>query len=208
MRQSRGRLSLVIVAAVVVALAVFRSTWLTTLGRMMSDPDPIANAAIAVVTQEAGVDGTLAAADLYTARRVERLALLVAEPSPAERELLRRGLPLRDRGSMLVQLGVPAERITRIDAGPDGGTTDSSERLAAWLRRSGTAHALIVTSATHVHRFRRALQRAMHHDVHIAVVTSPYEEFHADDWWQRRSTLRAGLVELQKLTLDYLRHPL
>ena len=31
--------------------------------------------------------------------------------------------------------------------------------------------------------------------------------FRADDWWQSRTTVREGLVELEKLGLDYARHP-
>jgi len=39
------------------------------------------------------------------------------------------------------------------------------------------------------------------------VVTTPYAMFRAEDWWRSRTTLREGLVELQKLALDYARHP-
>ena len=39
------------------------------------------------------------------------------------------------------------------------------------------------------------------------VITAPYALFRADDWWQSRTTVREGLVELEKLALDFVRHP-
>lgn len=39
------------------------------------------------------------------------------------------------------------------------------------------------------------------------VMTTPYAAFHPDDWWRSRTTLREGLVELQKLVLNGVQHP-
>jgi hypothetical protein len=39
------------------------------------------------------------------------------------------------------------------------------------------------------------------------VVITQYSLFRADDWWTSRSTLREGLVEMEKLGLDYVLHP-
>jgi hypothetical protein len=61
---------------------------------------------------------------------------------------------------------------------------------------------------SHGRRFRRALRRAWPATLPApAVVTTPYGLFKADDWWQSRPTLREGLVEIEKLALDFVTHP-
>jgi hypothetical protein len=40
------------------------------------------------------------------------------------------------------------------------------------------------------------------------VETTFYGLFRSEDWWQSRTTLREGLVEMEKLALDYVAHPL
>ena len=67
---------------------------------------------------------------------------------------------------------------------------------------------LVVVGPSHGRRYRRALRRAWPEgNVAPVVVTTPYALFRADDWWQSRTTVREGLVEFEKLVLDYARHP-
>jgi hypothetical protein len=61
---------------------------------------------------------------------------------------------------------------------------------------------------SHGRRYRRALRRAWPGESPAPIVmTAPYGLFRAEDWWQSRTTVREGLVELEKLALDYARHP-
>ena len=43
--------------------------------------------------------------------------------------------------------------------------------------------------------------------VTVRVHSSRYARFDPDRWWQTRTGLRTGIVELQKLLLDIARHP-
>jgi uncharacterized SAM-binding protein YcdF (DUF218 family) len=108
---------------------------------------------------------------------------------------------------VLLQLGVPKDVIIEIPAG-EGGTTESTAALSAWARAHPEKRVLVVVGPSHGRRYRRALRRAWPDGQRAAaVVTTPYSLFHADDWWRSRTTLREGLVELEKLALDYAQHP-
>jgi hypothetical protein len=42
----------------------------------------------------------------------------------------------------------------------------------------------------------------------VSVRAARYGPFHPDRWWLTREGIRVGVVELQKLLLDVVRHPL
>jgi hypothetical protein len=67
---------------------------------------------------------------------------------------------------------------------------------------------VVVVSPSHGRRYRRTLLRAWPagHPTPRVVVTQ-YSLFRGDDWWQSRTTVREGLVEIEKLGLDYVLHP-
>jgi hypothetical protein len=46
------------------------------------------------------------------------------------------------------------------------------------------------------------------HGVRTVVRSAPYSQFDPDRWWQSRDGTRLAIVELQKLFLDVLRHPI
>ena len=83
---------------------------------------------------------------------------------------------------------------------------------AATSRQTASAHpsaqVVVVVGPSHGRRYRRALLRAWPDSApRPRVVTTSYGLFRADDWWQSRTTLRDGLVEFEKLLLDYVAHP-
>jgi hypothetical protein len=125
-----------------------------------------------------------------------------------DRELERRGVVVPDViAEMLTQLGVPRSAVMRIPAG-EGGTTETAAALAYWARTHPASHVLVVVGPSHGRRYQRALSRVWPAGQPApSVVTTPHGLFRADDWWQSRTTLREGLVELEKLALDYGRHP-
>jgi hypothetical protein len=152
--------------------------------------------------------GALKLADLYRANSAATVGLLVPRAARIDRELTRRGIVVPDVAfDVLVQLGVPGRAIVRIPAG-EGGTTETTGALAGWARAHAGKKVLVVVGPSHGRRYRRALRRAWPDGQPApTVMTTPYAAFHPDDWWQSRTTLREGLVEWQKLVLDYVTHP-
>jgi len=151
----------------------------------------------------------LSLGDLHHSQPAATVAILVPEGTRVDHELQRRGIVLPNLTvELLAQLGVARDAVVRIPAG-EGGTTHTTAALAEWGRKNPGRQVLVVVGPSHGRRFRRALQRVWPDDGRPAprVVTTPYAMFRAEDWWRSRTTLREGLVELQKLALDYARHP-
>ncbi|MGE0446478.1 MAG: hypothetical protein AB7P99_14725 [Vicinamibacterales bacterium] len=181
---------------------------LRTVGKLLTANDAIVKADAAIVTPESGAAGELEAVTLFESGLVDRIILVASKPQVAERELLRRGIDLRGaRLDRLRSLGIPPEHVDTLEGG-EGGTTDSTAAIATLAGRT-SAQLLVIASPSHVHRVRRALERQWPDPVSApAVLGTRYHAFRSDDWWRERSTLREGIVEIEKLLLDYLRHPL
>jgi hypothetical protein len=209
-RSSRlARVLLVSISAVllVVAVPAIRAAALRTLAGLLIVSDPIEPADIAAMT-ESGEAGELEVSDLYHDHVMPRVLVLTPEPTEVDREMERRGVHREDLIlSTLVQLGVPRTAILTLEAG-EGGTTDSTVALAAWVTRH-PCRVLMVISPSHARRYRRTLQRVWPTQVPPARVRYPRASlFRAQDWWDQRRTRRDGLFELEKLAWDYLLHPL
>jgi len=175
-------------------------------GTMLVAADPLQPADVGVIP-EFGEGNELEIADLYRQRLFPRVLLLERAQTPVDREYIRRGVYRDDLVvTTLRQLGIPETAIEHVDAG-EGGTTESTQALAGWIR-THPARAIVVVIPSHTRRFRRALRRVWPANAPAPIVTPPrYNAFHADDWWTSRRTVREGLVELEKLALDYLQHP-
>ena len=193
----------VIVAAAVPAA---RRAVLRTAGAALVAGDAVERADVGVIT-EFGEGSELEAADLFHAKMFPRLVVLEPSPTPVEREYARRGV-FRDDVvvTTLRQLGVPETAIVHVDAG-EGGTTESTQALAEWMR-GHPSRAIVIVTPSHTRRYRRTLKRVWPEHVPPPAITSPrHNSFRPEDWWTSRRTLREGVVELQKLGLDYLMHP-
>ena len=211
MRGSFARLAALVFLAAAISLLIpdVRTAALTRLGQVMVVADAPGAADVLVVTPESGAAGDLEAADLFARGGIRSVLVLEPVALPIDRELQRRGVRFPDFAvETLVQLGVPRSTMTTLEAG-EGGTTDNTRALAAWVQAHKPAHVVVVVGPTHARRYRRALRRVWPEEVTApAIVPTPYGAFKASDWWQSRTTLREGIVELQKLTLDVLMHPL
>lgn len=198
--------SSVLVGALVVGLA--SNSILESLGNLIVAHDSIQPAELVIITPESGKSGELEAADLFRSKVVARVAILVPTPTLADREFERRGVQLNCGPiQRLIQLGVPRLSILTIPAG-EGGTTESSDAISSWFRNRLANRILVVVSPTHGTRFRRALRRTWASSNPLpAVCIARFDSFRPNDWWRSRTTLREGIVELEKLTLDYIRHP-
>jgi hypothetical protein len=205
-RLVRGTLATTLV---IVLLSIWaRAAILGYVGRVMTASDPLAPAELAVLTPDSG-DCALEISDLFRDHLVKRVAVLAPEPTPALRELERRGVHRQDGPlDVLVQLGVPSATIVTIPAG-EGGTIDSTKALADWCFNHPADGIIVVVSPTHARRFRRALGRVWRGPGPLpSIHVTKFDQFRADDWWRSRRTLREGIVELQKLMLDYVSHPM
>lgn len=205
----RATTVVVVVAACALAIPAVRSSVLRSSGHLLATADEPGPADLIVMDVESGAAGVLALGDLHRSQPTATVAVLVPDGTRVDHELQRRGVVLPNLTlEMLAQLGIAREGVLRIPAG-EGGTTETTAALGRWGQRNPGKRVLIVVGPSHGRRFRRALQRAWPGDAQPAprVVTTPYAMFRPEDWWQSRTTLREGLVELQKLALDYVRYP-
>jgi hypothetical protein len=196
-------------ACVLAAIPAIRSSALTALGSCIVHEDPLTKSDVMAVTFEAGLAGGLEAVDLYKQGMASAVVYVSSRPTPEEAELARRGFPRRHSVvDVMAQLGVPRASISVVDGG-EGGTTEGTAALAAWAKAHRTSRVIVVVSPTHGRRYGRALRRVWPADCPPPLVrTTRTNDFRPDTWWQTRTPLRAGLVELQKLALDYVLHPL
>jgi hypothetical protein len=106
----------------------------------------------------------------------------------------------------LKALGVEAiEQIPRAIAG----TEDEGRMLPGWCDEQRFRSVVMVDTADHSRRLRRVLHRSMKgHPTNITVRSARYSTFDPDRWWTTRDGMRIGIVELEKLLLDLVRHPL
>ncbi len=208
----RSRLTIA-TAILVVGLAAMlttpvRGAVLARVGALLIHDDPLEPTEWLALTREAGDTGVLEVADIYGAGHAERVLLLQPQPSAVHLEFARRGVEVSDLTlDRLLQLGVPRADLSVVDAG-EGGTTAGTLALADFARRHRSHSVTVVVSPTHGRRYKRALMRAWPKDLPAPRVrTSRHHPFRADTWWRSRGTLRTGLVELQKLGVDFVVHP-
>lgn len=199
-------ITIVIAAAAVVAVA--RGPLLRGLGGLLVLETPLQQADAAFMMHETQTAGAIELADLYAARMAPQVGVLIPQVSREVIELRRRGVRVTGLVDVIAQLGVPHEAITVVTSG-EAGTTDGTHALAAWCRSRGTRRLIVITTAEHSRRVHRALLRAFGDAPPRVMLRTPrLGTFHAADWWRQRTTLRNGIIELQKLLLDYARHPL
>jgi hypothetical protein len=46
------------------------------------------------------------------------------------------------------------------------------------------------------------------HPTHVAVRAARYSNFDPDRWWETRTGVRTEIIELEKLSLDVVLHPM
>lgn len=183
---------------------------LRSAGRLIVVDQPsVKPADIIVVAIDADGAGTLEAADLVQRGVSNRVAVFDDPPSSVDREFLRRGLPYEDRGAIstrqLQSLGIQnVDQIPRSASGSE----QEGEILPSWCDKHSYHSVVLVTSSDHSRRLSRILRRSLRtHQISITIQNSPYSEFNLDTWWQTRAGVRAGIIELEKLLLDFVRHP-
>lgn len=207
----RGGLVIMLVAASVLTIPASRSTILASFGRFLAADDPVQPADIIVVAIDADGAGVLEAADLVHSGVANRVAVFTDPPDPdVDREFLRRGVPYEDEAArsvrQLASLGIGhIERIPRAVAG----TEDEGSVLPGWCDEHHFQTVVVVAMKDHCRRIRRVMRRAMQdHSTRVLVHGARYSPFDPERWWLSRGGLRTGIIEMEKLLLDFARHPL
>jgi hypothetical protein len=203
-------LAALLLCAILMGMRRSRISILRSAGWALVNPQTqIDRADVIVVAIDAGGAGTLEAADLEHRGVSTQVAVFHDPPTESDREFLRRGLPYDDRAAISTRqlqiLGVQnIERIPRTTSGSE----EEGEILPGWCQRHGYHSVVLVTSADHSRRLSRILRRSLHgNSITISVVASPYSNFNPNTWWTTRAGTRTEIIEIEKLLVDFARHP-
>lgn len=209
-RWSLVLLAIALTASAVIAIRPFREPVLRAAGWALVANGPIAPADIIVLSLDSAGAGALEASDLVQQGIAKRVAVFLDPPSGEDHEFIRRGLPYDDASARQIRqlrsLGVTD--IVQI-SGNDAGTEEESNVLPAWCKKDHIRSLVFVAAKDHSRRAQRVLERTMKgHGVRIMVQPARYSSFDPDRWWQTRGGIRIEIIELQKLLLDLIRHPM
>lgn len=200
---------LALTAFVVVAVRSIREPLLRAAGWALVVNEPVAPADVIVLALNSGGAGALEAVDLVQSGISKRVAVFKDPPSGEDFEFIRRGLPYEDAGARQIRqlrlLGVTdVVQIARIE-----GTESEGQVLAPWCDKQHLRSIVVVANRDHSRRLRRVLDRVMQgHPTRVTVKSSRYSSFDPDRWWKTRGGVRTEIIEIQKLLLDVMLHPL
>src|SRR5215510_2690080 len=212
-RRPRRPLILVVVALAATTIVVVpsvREPALRAAGWALVVNEPVAPADIIVLSPDSGGAGALEAADLVQSGIATRVAVFTDPPSGEDHEFIRRGLPYEDAAARQIRqlrwLGVTdVVQIPRADTETEG----VAEVLSAWCDQHRFRSIVFVANRQHSRRLRRVLDRVMKgHSTRITVQPSRYSGFDPDQWWRTRTGVRIEIVELQRLVLEVVLHPI
>jgi hypothetical protein len=207
-RRRLQRLSILLVAALVLATIASRPPLLRAAGHMLVTDQAVDRADVIVLAVDSAGAGVLEAADLVRAGVSSRVAVFEDPPDAVDEEFIRRGAPYEDGAErserQLRSLGITAvERIGRAS-----GSEEEAVRLPEWCTRENLTTVVVVTTPDHSHRLYRMLRRSMAgHRTVVKVRMARHATFDPESWWRTRGGLRIGIIELQKLWLDVAVHP-
>jgi hypothetical protein len=201
-------------AAAIVAVPSVREPVLRAAGWALVVNEPVAPADIIVVSLDSGGAGALEAADLVHSGIATRVAVFTDPPSGEDHEFIRRELPYEDAGARQIRqlrwLGVTdVVQIPRTEAETEAGTKGEGQVLPPWCDQHQFRSIVFVAARDHSRRLRRVLDRVMQgHPTRVTVRSEHYSSFDPDRWWETRGGVRKEIVELQKLVLDVVLHPM
>jgi hypothetical protein len=202
-------LALALAAFAIVAVRPLRELVLRAAGwALVVNNEPVVPADIIVLTVDSGSAGALEAVDLVQSGVSKRVAVFDEPPSVAHTEFVRRGFPHEDQAARQIRqlrtLGVTdVVHISEVN-----GTGDEGQALPQWSDEQHLQSVVVVATNDHSRRLRRVLDRAMEGiPTHMTVRAARYSDFDPDRWWATRGGVRTEIIELQKLLLDFVRHP-
>jgi hypothetical protein len=209
-RRRTAILALLLLAAfATAAIRPLRDPLLRAAGWALVADEPVTSADVIVLTLDSGGAGALEAADLVQSGVAKRIAVFNDPPSDEDREFMRRGIPYEDAAARQIRrlksLGVTdVVQIAGID-----GTEGEGKVLPSWCDQQQLKSIVVVGTRDHTRRLQRVLERAMDgHSTRVTIRSARYSMFDPDRWWESRGGARIELIELQKLLLDFVVHPL
>ena len=200
----------VLSVAVAISLPAVRTPILRTAGWALVLDEPMESVDAVVVVVSGDRATLIEAADLIHDGISTRVAVLADPHNDADRELTRRGVPFEDLTEasirLLGALGVSdVERIPKTVAG----TEEIGRVLPKWCDRRGYRSIAFVSPPDHSRRTRRMLDRSMKgRPTKVRIRAARHSTFDPDRWWHSRDGMRTGIVELEKLLLDFVSHPI
>jgi hypothetical protein len=203
-------IAVALAAAVILAIPFLREPLLRAAGGLLVVNEPVVPADIIVIAADSGGAGALQAADLVHGGVASRVAVFTDPPSGEDLEFIRRGLPSEDLAARQIRqlgwLGVTdVVEIPRTEAGSEG----EGEAMAPWCDQHEFRSVIFVVARDHSRRLRRVLDRDMKgHPTHVTVQAERYSSFDPDRWWHTRIGIRTEIIELEKLLLDVVVHPM
>jgi uncharacterized SAM-binding protein YcdF (DUF218 family) len=209
-RTGWGLVVIALAAFAIVAVPSIREPILRAAGWALVVNEPVASADIIVVSLDSAGAGALEAADLVHSGIATRVAVFTDPPSGEDHEFIRRGLPYEDASARQIRqlrsLGVTdILQIPRTEAGTEG----EAQVLPPWCDQHQFRSIVFVAARDHSRRLRRVLDRVMKgHPTRVTVRPERYSSFDPDRWWETRGGIRTEIVELQKLVLDVVLHPM
>jgi hypothetical protein len=209
-RWRRVVLGLLVATTALMAIPRTRVATFRSLGRALVVNDPVTTADAIVISVDADSAGVLEAADMVRNGISNTVAVFAEPPGTSRLEFQRRGIRYDDDASRaLVELeSLGVKNPIRIPT-PVDGTTAEGRVLSAWVNERGLRSVVMITTADHARRTRRVLRRALKdQQTRVAVRASRYSDFEPDAWWVTRTGIRTEIIELQKLLLDIVTHPL
>ena len=199
-----------VAAATIVAARPLQEPVLRAAGWALIVNEPVARADIIVIVPGGGGAEALEAADLVQSGIATRVAVFADPPSGEDHEFIRRGLPYEDAAARQIDqlkwLGVAdVVQIPRADTETEG----VAEVLSAWCDQHRFRSIVFVANREHSRRLRRVLDRVMKgHPTRVTVHAARYSSFDPDRWWETRGGVRTEIVELQRLVLEVVLHPI
>jgi hypothetical protein len=210
-RAARISLLLVLAAVACVSIPKTRHVMLTAAGSILVADDPMEHADVIVIAVDSDGAGALETADLVHSGVASRVAVFVdASHARVEDEFMRRGISDEGATARLIRqlraLGIDA--VDRVP-GYVAGSEDEGPVLAAWCDQQRFRSVVVVSTADHSRRLRRMLHRSMKgHSTLVAVRSARYSTFRPEHWWESHGGTRTEVEELEKLLLDFVRHPI
>jgi len=192
-----------------VAIRPLRESGLRAAGWALVVNEPLAPADIIILSVDSGPAGALEAADLVQEGISKRVAVFTDPPSEDDREFIRRGLPYDNEGTRQIHRLKLLGLMDVVEISTVSGTENEGEVLPAWCEEHRFRSVVFVAARDHSRRLRRVLDRAMAgHQTRVMVRAAHYSRFDPDQWWETRLGVRIEIVELEKLLLDVVLHPL
>jgi hypothetical protein len=200
----------VALAMATVAVLSVREPILRAAGWALVVNEPLAPADVIVVSLDSGGAGALEAADLVQSGISKQVAVFADPLSAADHEFIRRQLPYEDASARQLRqlrwLGVT--NVIQIPM-TDSGTEGEARLLPSWCDQYQFRSVVFVAARDHSRRTLQVLNRVMKgHPTRVMVQSAHYSIFDPDRWWKTRDGTRTAIVELQKLVLEVVLHPM